>query len=148
MQFPAIQFNFLAPVTLTDRQRLKSFLLSLFKKEKRKLAALRYIFCSDAYLLAINRQFLHHDFYTDILTFDLAEAGQPITAEVYISVDRVRENAQTFDASLKDELHRVIFHGALHLCGYKDKTAKDQQTMRKMEDKCLKLYNVPRGTIQ
>jgi probable rRNA maturation factor len=148
MQFPAIQFNFLAPVTLTDRQRLKSFLLSLFKKEKRKLAALRYIFCSDAYLLAINRQFLHHDFYTDILTFDLAEAGQPITAEVYISVDRVRENAQTFDASLKDELHRVIFHGALHLCGYKDKTAKDQQTMRKMEDKYLKLYNVPRGTIQ
>jgi rRNA maturation RNase YbeY len=123
-----------------DRTRLKRFLVALFKRERKPLAELQYIFCSDPYLLDINRQFLHHDFYTDIITFNLAEKGQPTQGEIYISVDRVRDNAQNFDSSLKRELHRVIFHGALHLCGFKDKTPKEELEMRKMEEKYLALY--------
>jgi probable rRNA maturation factor len=113
----------------------------MVKKEGKQLAELQYIFCSDEYLLAINREFLHHDFFTDIITFDLSEKGQPINAEIYISVDRVGENAADYSSSFKKELHRVIFHGALHLCGYKDKKPKDVQLMRQMEDEWLVLYS-------
>lgn len=137
---PTIRFHFLSEVPLRDRARLKSFLPSLFKKEKRQLAELQYIFCSDDYLLDINKQYLKHNYYTDIITFDLSERGQPINAEIYISVDRVRDNARSFGNTLKNELHRVIFHGALHLCGYKDKSRQDESLMRKMEDQYLRLY--------
>ena len=140
MNNPSIQFNFLEPVSLTGRTRLKRFLITLFKRERKPLAELQYIFCSDPYLLEINRQFLQHDYYTDIISFDLSEKGQPTSGEIYISVDRVRDNAQNFDSSLRRELHRVIFHGALHLCGFKDKTPKDELEMRKMEEKYLGLY--------
>jgi rRNA maturation RNase YbeY len=140
MNNPSIQFNFLEPVSLMERTRLKRFLISLFKRERKALGELQYIFCSDPYLLEINRQFLHHDFYTDIITFDLSEKGKPVSAEIYISIDRVRDNAQNFDSSLKKELHRVIFHGALHLCGFRDKTPKEELEMRKMEEKYLGLY--------
>lgn len=140
MNNPPIQFNFLEPISLAGRNRLKRFLIALFKKERKPLAELQYVFCSDPYLLDINRQFLQHDYYTDIITFNLAEKGQPTQGEIYISVDRVRDNAQNFDSSLKRELHRVIFHGALHLCGFKDKTPKEEIKMRKMEEKYLALY--------
>ena len=145
MTIPTIQFNFLEPLDLRDRNRLKKFLASLFKKEGKPLAELQYIFCSDDYLLAINRHYLSHDYYTDIITFDLSEKGQPINAEIYISVDRVRENAREFESSLKKELHRVIFHGALHLCGYKDKTAAQEKKMRQMEEKYLGLWGRSRS---
>jgi probable rRNA maturation factor len=148
MTIPTIQFNFLEPVSLKDRTLLRQFLVSLFKKEGKKLGDLQYIFCSDDYLLDINRQYLNHDYYTDIITFDLSEKGHPINAEIYISVDRVRDNAREFGNSVRKELHRVIFHGALHLCGYKDKTPAQQKEMRKMEEKYLNLWNVPRGTFR
>jgi len=137
---PNIRFHFLSEVPLRDRSRLKTFLPSLFKKERKQLAELQYIFCSDDYLLDINKQYLNHNYYTDIITFDLSEPGQPINAEIYISVDRVRDNARSFGNTLKNELHRVIFHGALHLCGYKDKSQQDEKLMRKMEDQYLSLY--------
>jgi probable rRNA maturation factor len=140
MNNPSIRFNFLESISLPDRIRLKRFLVTIFKKEKKSLVELQYVFCSDPYLLEINRQFLHHDFYTDIVTFNLAEKDQPTLGEIYISIDRVRDNARTFNTTITQELHRVIFHGALHLCGYKDKTAKQEQEMRQMEDKCLQLY--------
>ena len=140
MTIPTIQFNFLESIDLRERLRLKKFLVSIFKKEGKKLGELQYIFCSDEYLLGINRQYLGHDYYTDIVTFDLSEKNQPITAEIYISVDRVKENARQFGASIKNELHRVIFHGALHLCGFKDKSKQDAVKMREMEEKYLRLY--------
>jgi probable rRNA maturation factor len=140
MTIPAIRFNFLQPIDLRDRTRLKRFLASLFKKEKKQLGELQYIFCADDYLLQINRQYLNHNYFTDIITFDLSEKDQLINAEIYISVDRVRENAREFGFTLKQELHRVMFHGALHLCGYKDKNPKDAQLMRRMEDKWLRGY--------
>ena len=135
-----IRFHFLTETPLRERSQLKSFLPSIFKKEKKHLAELRYIFCSDDYLLDINKQYLNHDYYTDIITFDLSEPDQPINAEIYISVDRVRDNARSFGNSFKKELHRVIFHGALHLCGYRDKTQQEEKLMRKMEDQYLALY--------
>jgi probable rRNA maturation factor len=140
MTIPSIQFNFLIAATLKDRTRLKKFIGQQVRKEGEKLAALNYVFCSDEYLLAINQEHLQHDFYTDIITFDLSEKGQPINAEIYISVERVRDNAADYDSSFRKELHRVIFHGILHLCGYKDKTPKDAQVMRQMEDKWLMSY--------
>ena len=136
-----VHFHFLKGVSsLSDRTRLKSFIASLFKKEKRALGEISYIFCSDDYLLAINRQHLQHDYYTDIITFSLSDPGQPIQAEVYISIDRIKDNARQFNTPIKEELHRVIFHGALHLCGYRDKKTEDQKLMRKMEDKYLRSY--------
>ncbi|HVU85535.1 MAG TPA: rRNA maturation RNase YbeY, partial [Puia sp.] len=128
------------PTSFSQRGHLKSFISTLFKKEGKKLDEISYIFCSDDYLLEINRQYLKHDYYTDIITFGLSEPGQPINAEIYISVDRIKDNAREFKTSFKRELHRVIFHGALHLCGYKDKKKEDQQVMRKMEDKYLTQY--------
>ena len=137
----AIHFFFQKPVaSLKQREQLKQFLSTLFKKEKHPLASLTYIFCSDDELLEINRQFLNHDYYTDIITFNLAPKDTPIEGEIYISIDRVKENAIQLGTSLKEELHRVIFHGALHLCGYKDKSKNDILEMRKAEDKYIKLY--------
>jgi probable rRNA maturation factor len=136
-----VHFHFLeGRISLSRRSELKLFIASIFKKERQKLAGIRYIFCSDHYLLQVNREFLDHDYYTDIITFDLSEPRQPINAEVYISVDRIRDNAKQFTSSLQNELHRVIFHGALHLCGYRDKTREEKAQMREMEDKYLKLY--------
>lgn len=138
---PGVHFHFLkGSNSFSSRTQLKSFIISLFKKERKRLGSIHYIFCSDDYLLEINRQHLQHDYYTDIITFGLSEPGQPINAEIYVSLDRVRDNAHHFQVALKEELHRVIFHGALHLCGYKDKKPKDQECMRKMEDKYLRLY--------
>jgi probable rRNA maturation factor len=125
---------------LRERTRLKNFLITLFKNEKTLFKSLTYVFCSDNYLLRINRDFLQHDFYTDIITFNLSNDRREIVGEIYISLDRVIENAYNLNLPLKQELHRVIFHGALHLCGYKDKSKKDLLLMRKLEDKYLSEY--------
>jgi probable rRNA maturation factor len=136
-----IQFFFLQDKhILKDRTALKAFLPTVFRQHKKQVSNLTYIFCSDDYLLAINKAHLQHDFYTDIITFDLSESPQQITGEVYISTDRVRDNATTLGVSIKEELNRVIFHGALHLCGYKDKSIRYQKKMRAAEDLLLKQY--------
>ena len=127
-------------ITLKERTKLKGFIISIFLKEGKKINYINYIFCSDEYLLSINREFLKHDYYTDIITFNLSGIQDPINGEVYISIDRIRENAKNLQVSIKSEFHRVIFHGALHLCGYKDKKRADKQLMRKQEDKYLNSY--------
>jgi rRNA maturation RNase YbeY len=128
-----VRFHFLNSVRLNNRRQLKQFIADIFKREGFALGKLDYIFCSDEYLLKINQDFLQHDDYTDIITFDLS-ASSFIIGEIYISVDRVKENAGLNGQRLTDELHRVIFHGALHLCGYKDKAAADKAKMTEMED--------------
>lgn len=127
-------------ITLKERTKLKGFIISIFLKEGKKINYINYIFCSDEYLLSINREFLKHDYYTDIITFNLSGIQDPINGEVYVSIDRIRENAKNLQVSIKSEFHRVIFHGALHLCGYKDKKRADKQLMRKQEDKYLNSY--------
>lgn len=125
--------------SLANRTGLKKYIQSVFKKEGKKLESLNFIFCTDKALLEINRKYLEHDFYTDIITFNLSETGT-IRAEIYISIDRIRENARKFGGSFKSELHRVIFHGVLHLCGYKDKTNPEKKKMRGKEEFYLALY--------
>ena len=129
-----------ANATLANKVALKSFIDKKVKKEGYSIDSLTYVFCSDKYLLKINKDFLSHDYYTDIISFDLSEIPGQLIGEVYISVDRVRDNAKTHGTSLKEELHRVIFHGALHFCGYKDKKPSDAKKMREMEDRWLTAY--------
>jgi rRNA maturation RNase YbeY len=101
---------------------------------------LNYIFSSDKTLLNINRRYLKHDYYTDIITFDLSENSRQIIGEIYISVERVKDNAEKLRLSMVSELHRVIFHGALHLCGYNDKMKADMEKMRDREQHYLGKY--------
>ncbi len=128
---------------LKNKRKLSAFLDKLALKHRKSLkkVGFTYIFCSDEALLEMNKQFLNHDTYTDIITFDLSENDNELTGEIYISKDRVAENAAKFDTEYSDELHRVIFHGALHLCGFKDKSKADSGEMRKQEDRCLKQYS-------
>ncbi len=135
-----VQFFYESPVTLRDRTRLKKFIVRLFRAESRALESVNYIFVSDERLLEINRSYLQHDYYTDIITFDLAPPAMPVVGEIYISTERVRENASAHNTSLTEELHRVIFHGALHLCGYKDKSKGDKIRMTGKEDEWLRRY--------
>ncbi len=126
--------------TLANRLALKAFIEKAIKKEGLTIETLQYIFCSDKFLLGINKFYLQHDYYTDIISFDLSESKGKLIGEVYISIDRVKENAKSHKTSLKEELLRVIFHGALHFCGYKDKKPADIKKMRAQEDRWLKSY--------
>lgn len=128
-------------VTIKNKRQISALLIQLFKKEKKQLNQLQYVFCSDEFLLKINKQYLLHDTYTDIITFDLSSPGdKKVDGEVYISYPRVKENASKYEVRFYDELLRVIIHGALHLCGYKDKTKKEQINMRKKEDEYLQIF--------
>lgn len=137
-----IHFFFQSPLpTLRERTALKAFLIKQSRRLGRPIHTLNIIFCSDPYLISINQQFLQHNEYTDIITFDLSNSStQPLHAEIYISIDRVRDNAKQLAVSFKQELHRVIFHGTLHLMGYKDKKKSDIALMRSMEDRLLTAY--------
>lgn len=126
--------------SLKERAKLKHFIGALFQKEGYGLLSLNVVFCSDEYLLTINKTYLKHNTYTDIITFLLSEPKKPIEAELYISVARVKENAISLGVSLKKELHRVIFHGCLHLCGYNDKSSQEIISIRKAEDDYLRSY--------
>ena len=126
--------------SLRFRTKLKAFISKQCQKEGVRIEALQYVFCSDAYLLDINKRFLNHDFYTDIISFDLSEQKGSLVGDVYISIERVKENAKTEGNLYMHELLRVIFHGALHFCGYKDKKPAEVKVMRSMEDKWLKAY--------
>ncbi len=137
----SIQFIFTDTVIqLSERKRLKLFIEKVFKKKKRTLTNLSIIFCTDEYLLDINKRFLQHDYYTDIITFNLSDDPSIIDGEIYVSVDRIKENAINQQVFLKEELHRVIFHGVLHLCGYKDKNSADKNEMIFMENETLNKF--------
>lgn len=108
--------------------------MKLFKENKLVVEDINYIFCSDRYLLKMNKDYLSHNYYTDIITFDNSTSQGKVEADIFISSDRVRANAETFKSNFRDELHRVMIHGALHLMGFKDKNAKDEKAMRKAEE--------------
>jgi len=107
--------------------------------EKKEIDCLNIVFCSDEFLLKINQEYLNHDFYTDIITFDYSY-DHYLSGELYVSIDRVNENAIQYKTTFLNELNRVIVHGVLHLCGYKDKTKKDERLMRIKEDEMLVLF--------
>jgi probable rRNA maturation factor len=136
-----VNFHQLYPTTLPSKKKLKLFIESMFTQNGKTLESLDVIFCSDEYLLQINQAHLAHDYYTDIITFDLSASKKaPIVGELYISIERVKENAITNEKTFQNELHRVIFHGVLHLLGYKDKKKADITTMRSMEGSTLSAY--------
>ncbi len=132
---PAIQF-FEENITYTLKQKtaVRRWVTDTITAEGYKLKELTYIFCSDSYLLQINQQYLNHDTYTDIITFDNSDIAKTIVGDIFISIDRIRENALKFSHTEADELHRVIIHGALHLLGYKDKSPADKKKMTLKED--------------
>jgi rRNA maturation RNase YbeY len=144
-QIDKVRFYFLVkPFQFNNRSNAKEFLLKLFAKHGKKVETINYIFCDDEFLLDINRRYLNHNNYTDIITFELSEKEKPMLSDIYISTERVRENAQIFKSSFTIELHRVIFHGALHLCGFKDKSVVDAAIMKCQENVCLSQYFVSR----
>lgn len=134
-------FEELPGFKLKNKRKVRTWLHAVAKKEEYHIQELSYIFCSDDYLLEINEGYLQHDDYTDIITFDLSGDGdEGIVGEIYISVERVKENAISLGEEFEVELRRVIAHGLLHLCGYRDKTKAEAKIMRAMEDKSLKLW--------
>ena len=136
-----ITFNYLnQSFSLRDRKKIKVYLRKKLNEEGKKIERINYVFCDDAYLLEINKQYLNHDTLTDIITFELSADGGALVSDIYISVERVKENARLFRVKFTDELLRVIFHGALHLAGYKDKRKADMSVMRKKEDEWLQQY--------
>jgi rRNA maturation RNase YbeY len=124
---------------LKNKLKIKDWLIRLAKKEGYSISELNYIFCSDEYLLNINKEYLDHNYYTDIITFDNSEGNHQIEGDIFISIDRIKENAVENQVSTSEELHRVLAHGLLHLMGYKDKTILETQTMRSKEDWALSI---------
>lgn len=114
------------------------WLKTIILNENKKTGEINYIFCDDEYLLQINRDYLQHDYYTDIITFDYVR-GKTISGDIFVSLPRISDNASTHSKKFEDELHRVLAHGILHLCGYKDKTVEEEKEMRSKEDFYLAL---------
>ena len=125
---------------LKDKLLLKTFLSSIFAKEKIEFKSVSYIFCTDEHLLKLNQQYLNHDTLTDILTFTLSGLSLPIVSEIYISVERVKENARELNINYDTELRRVMIHGILHLCGYEDLSDAEKIEIRLKEDYYLSKY--------
>ena len=123
---------------LKDKQKVRQWIQDTVKSEGfKRVGQLSFILCSDEYLLNINQEYLNHNTYTDIVTFDSSEEDNVIEGDIFISVERVIENANKFDVSQRDELHRVIIHGVLHLCGYHDKKKEEKNLMTEKENEYL-----------
>ncbi|MDA9072578.1 rRNA maturation RNase YbeY [bacterium] len=133
-----IEFYSETDFKIEDTKALSHWISEIILHENHELGDLTYVFCDDAYLHKLNVQFLDHDTLTDIISFDNS-LGKQIHGEIYISVERVKENAATYQVAFLEELHRVIIHGVLHFCGYKDKTKKQQETMSRKENEALDL---------
>lgn len=126
--------------SIKGKSQLKKFLLNIFKEENVEVSHISYVFCNDKYLHRLNQTYLEHDTLTDILTFTLSDVGSPIVSDIFISVERVKENAEKLKVSYSEELLRVIIHGILHLCGYNDHSKMEKTFMRTKEDFYLAAY--------
>lgn len=136
-----INYNYLTDFKLPTEKPFDSWLKMVSESEGFTIAELNYIFCDDAYLLKINQDYLQHDYLTDIITFDYV-LGKRLSGDLYLSIDRIKENAQEFGVTFENELKRVMAHGVLHLMGYTDKTAVETAEMRNKEEEKIKLFHV------
>jgi probable rRNA maturation factor len=136
-----ISFNYETEFEIANEEQYENWLSEVIESEDKTEGEINYIFCDDAYLLEKNIEFLNHDTLTDIISFDYT-MGNLISGDIFISVERVKENAADFNVSFDEELRRVMAHGILHYCGYKDKTEADEQLMRGKEDEKIKLFHV------
>ena len=136
-----INYNYLIDFKLVEENKYNSWITVVCKTEGYSIEELNYIFCDDDYLLKINQDYLQHDYLTDIITFDYV-SGKKVSGDLYISIDRVKENAKDFNVTFENELKRVMVHGVLHLMGYSDKTETAIAEMRTKEEEKIKLFHV------
>lgn len=136
-----IIFNYETDFLLENERQYLDWISKVIVSEDKQEGEVNYIFCDDEYLLQINQQYLNHDYYTDIISFDYT-IGNEINGDIFISIDRVKENAVDYKVSFREELLRVLSHGILHFCGHKDKTEADEVLMRNKENEKIKLFHV------
>ncbi len=136
-----INFFFEDIDAITINPRSSEWLKEIINAENKKVGKINYIFCTDEALLKVNQDYLKHDYYTDIITFDYVK-GKTISADIFVSLPRISENAEIHSKSFLQEFHRVLAHGILHLCGYKDKTENEETEMRSKEDFYLRLLSL------
>ncbi len=136
-------FNYETDFQLDNEQKYEDWIAEIIESEDKDEGEINYIFCDDDYLYEINVQYLEHKTLTDIISFDYT-IGNLISGDIFISIERVKDNAQDFGVSFEDELRRVMAHGVLHYCGYKDKTEADEKLMRSKEDEKIKMFHVER----
>ena len=138
MKEQKISFHSVGKFSLNKESVVEACINTLAKEESRKVGDITFVFCDDSYLHKINLEFLHHDTYTDVVTFDYS-VGNELVSEIYISTERVEENAKKYSETFENEIHRVMIHGVLHLCGYKDKLSEEKKIMRNKENHYLSL---------
>lgn len=136
-----ISFNYELEFQLENEEQYSSWISNVISSENKKEGDINYIFCDDEYILEINKQYLNHDYYTDIISFDYS-VGNELHGDIFVSIERVRENATEFEVTFDEELKRVLAHGVLHYCGYKDKTEEEELLMRSKEDEKIKMFHV------
>jgi probable rRNA maturation factor len=136
-----ISFNYENDFELSNEEQFSNWISRVIASEEKKEGEINYIFCDDDYLLNLNEQYLNHDTLTDIISFDYS-MGNEIHGDIFISIERVIDNANDFKVSFEEELKRVMVHGVLHYCGYKDKTEEDEALMRSKEDEKIKMFHV------
>jgi probable rRNA maturation factor len=136
-----ISFNYELDFKLEDEAVYSGWISKVISSEKKSEGEINYIFCDDDYLIGLNQQYLDHDTLTDIISFDYSE-GNDLQGDIFISVERVRENAIDFNVPFEEELKRVLIHGVLHYCGYKDKSEEDEILMRQKEEEKMKMFHV------
>lgn len=141
MDLPIEFFSEDIEFTLQNQEQVSEWIATVIEQHDWELANLTYVFCSDDYLHEINVEYLDHDTLTDIITFNNADEEGTVEGDIFISIDRVRDNSASLGTTFEDELHRVIIHGVLHLLGFKDKTKEQEELMRKEEDSSLSLRN-------
>jgi rRNA maturation RNase YbeY len=138
-----INFNYETEFTLENEEAIAAWLTNVITSENKKEGEINYIFCDDEYLHKINLEYLNHDTLTDIISFDYT-MGNEISGDIFVSVERVKDNANDFNVAFDEELKRVLVHGVLHYCGYKDKGEADELLMRNKEDEKIALFHVER----
>lgn len=136
-----ISFNYEIDFELANESAIESWIGRIIASEQKSEGEISYVFCDDDYLLELNQQYLQHDTLTDIISFDYS-LGNELSGDIFISIERVRENAEIFNQSFENELLRVISHGVLHYCGYKDKSEADEQLMRQKENEKIAMFHV------
>lgn len=136
-----VVFNYQTDFELSNEVHYSKWLEAIATSESKSIGEISYVFCDDDFLHDLNVNYLNHDTLTDVITFDYCD-DDFLNGEIYISIDRVKDNAVDFDVDLKSELHRVMSHGLLHLCGYGDKTEYDQMVMRFLEEEKMNMFHV------
>ena len=138
---PMIEYNYEFEFEIEDEPYFSDWISRIIDREDHRVGDISYVFCDDSYLLDLNKRYLDHDTYTDIITFDYTE-GLIISGDIFISVERIRDNAKEYGVEFNEELIRVMAHGILHLLGYKDKSEVDSRLMRKKEEEMIELFHV------